>query len=683
MKFRRLALALACSCAALAAAVPAAAQTPKDQLLVPPADAQKLVIISAAGQHGTSFLWRGADGSYVSRESMLLRGMVWEQDETIHVDGAGRIDKVVVRGVTPAGDAAETFAIESGRARWKSQLDAGDVADDGVRQYSTAGGTWSSNATFAELLYKAPGKRISLLPGGEARLTHLVDVPVGSGATAKTVSAWAVEGVGMEPSPILLNADGSFFGFVGVMAILPEAYTGDFLRLQKAQDDALAARGPANYAKFGKVSPVPVAFTHVKLFDSINGAWLDDQTVVADAGRIAAVGPAASVKVPANAKVIDGTGKTLTPGIWDAHMHVGSDLQGLMLLSLGETSARNPGADVAPTIERSARIARHELVFPTVYSSVLIDGKGPLQAQGGVTVSSPEEAVAAVRMAKDKGFAAVKFYTSMKPEWLYPAIAEAHRLGLHVHGHIPATLRPTDVIAHGYDEITHINFVMMQAMPDSVVNVSNGLARWQGPGKYAQNVDLSAEPFKSLIPLMAAKKITVDPTISTFEQLYLVANGELTPAYVPYMGTVPPAVERSFRSGGDMPPPGTTRDDYRRSYAKMVELVKRLHDAGVPIVAGTDGYGVEIIRELEIYIQAGMTPAQALQTATIAPARLVGADKATGSITVGKEADLVLVDGDPSKNIGDMRHTVWVMSDGALMNADELREAAGFSGRPK
>jgi imidazolonepropionase-like amidohydrolase len=676
-------LALVLAGASAFAALPAAAQTPKDQLRVPPADAQKFVIVSSAGQHGTSYLWRDKDGTFVTRESLLLRGMVWEQDETIHLGPNGQPDRIVVRGVTPSGDSAESFAIDAGKASWKSVIDSGSVAYDGKSQYSTFNGTWSSGATFIELLYKAPGKRLPLLPGGEARLTPLVDIQVGSGATAKTVKSWAVEGVGLEPLPVLLNGDGSLFGQVSGMALLPEAYAGDFLKIQTAQNAALAARGPVNYQRFGRVSPVPVAFTHVKLFDSEGGRFLDDQTVVADAGKIVSVGPAAGAKLPANARVIDGTGKTLTPGIWDAHMHVGSDLQGVMLLSMGETSARNPGADVQPTIDRTARIAAHQLVFPTVYSSVLIDGKGPLQAQGGVSVGSAEEAIAAVRMAKANGFSAVKFYTSMKPEWLYPAIEEAHKLGLHVHGHIPATLRPTDVIAHGYDEITHINFVMMQAMPDSVVNISNGLARWQGPGKLAQNVDLDAEPMKSLIALMAAKKITVDPTMVTFEGLYIPENGDLSPAYAPFVGTMPPAIERGFKAGGDAPPPGTTRADYRASFAKMVQLLKALHDAGVPIVAGTDGGGLEIVRELEIYVEAGFTPAEALQAATIAPARLVGADKATGSIAVGKEADLVLVDGDPSKNVGDMRRTVWVMSDGALMNADELREVAGFSGRPK
>ena len=115
----------------------------------------------------------------------------------------------------------------------------------------------------------------------------------------------------------------------------------------------------------------------------------------------------------------------------------------------------------------------------------------------------------------------------------------------------------------------------------------------------------------------------------------------------------------------------------------MVELLGKMHKAGVPIVAGTDGAGIEIVHELEIYVQAGFTPAEALATATLAPAKLVGQEKKTGSITVGKAADLVLVDGDPSKRLGDLRNTRVVMLDGNLLDADALRTAAGFSGRPK
>jgi imidazolonepropionase-like amidohydrolase len=103
----------------------------------------------------------------------------------------------------------------------------------------------------------------------------------------------------------------------------------------------------------------------------------------------------------------------------------------------------------------------------------------------------------------------------------------------------------------------------------------------------------------------------------------------------------------------------------------------------VPIVAGTDGFGMELVRELELYVDGGLTTSEALATATIAPARNVKADNRTGSIVVGKEADLLLVDGDPEKNIGDLRHVDQVMSDGYLMDGNALRTAAGYSGMPK
>jgi imidazolonepropionase-like amidohydrolase len=108
-----------------------------------------------------------------------------------------------------------------------------------------------------------------------------------------------------------------------------------------------------------------------------------------------------------------------------------------------------------------------------------------------------------------------------------------------------------------------------------------------------------------------------------------------------------------------------------------------MHDSGIPIVAGTDGSGLELVRELELYVAAGFTPAAALAAATIAPAKLVDAERTTGSIRVGKQADLVLVEGDPSRRIGDLRNTRMVMMGGQLMDADALREASGFSGRPR
>jgi len=444
----------------------------------------------------------------------------------------------------------------------------------------------------------------------------------------------------------------------------------------------MAAQAPALLKSLVTVPAGPVAFSGVRLFDAEGVRFVADQTVVVDKGIITASGAAGSVIVPAGAQVIDGSGKTLVPGLWDCHMHVGDDYTGLQELSMGVTSIRDPGNDDVRTIDRRTRAAAGSLLMPHVYPSSLIDGKGTYTAQVANVATSEAEAVALVAKAKANGFTGVKFYGTLNPAWLPRSIAEAHKLGLHVHGHIPAGIRPLDAINAGYDEVTHINWIMMQAMPDSVIRESNGILRFEGPGRYAKDVNLEGAAMKTMIGTMASKRIYSDPTMVAFESLYVPENGDLSPSYAPFVGTLPPTTERGFRSGGFAVPKDLTRADYRASWAKMVDLLGRMHKAGVPIVAGTDGAGIELVHELEIYVQAGFTPAEALAAATIVPARLVGQERKAGSITVGKAADLVLVDGDPSTKIGDLRQTRLVMLDGKLLDADALRGAAGFSGRP-
>jgi imidazolonepropionase-like amidohydrolase len=244
-------------------------------------------------------------------------------------------------------------------------------------------------------------------------------------------------------------------------------------------------------------------------------------------------------------------------------------------------------------------------------------------------------------------------------------------------------VRPLDAINAGYDEITHINWIMMQAMPDDVIKVSNGIARFEGPGRYARQTDVDGPQLRPMITTMGAKKIVSDPTMVAFEGLYVPEMGDLSPAYAPFLGTLPPATERGFRLGGFAVPKDLSRADYRASWARMKTLLAAMHRAKVPIVAGTDGSGIELVRELEIYVEAGLTSADALAAATIEPARLMKMAARTGSIEVGKAADLVLVEGDPAKRIGDLRNTRIVMLGGMLMDADALRSAAGFAGRPK
>jgi imidazolonepropionase-like amidohydrolase len=343
---------------------------------------------------------------------------------------------------------------------------------------------------------------------------------------------------------------------------------------------------------------------------------------------------------------------------------------------------RDPGNNDLQTIDRRRRVAEGSLLMPHVHASSLIDGKGPYSAQVANVATSQDEALALVDKAKATGFEGVKFYGTFNKDWLPAAIAEAHKQGLHVHGHIPVGLRTLEAINDGYDEVTHINWIIMQAMPDNVIAESNGIQRFEGPGRYARTVDLDGAAMRSIVATMARRHIYSDPTMVAFEALYVPENGDLAPAYAPFVGTLPPATERGFRSGGFAVPKDLTRADYRASWAKMVQLLSRMHKAGIPIVAGTDGSGIELVHELEIYVQAGFTPAEALAAATLVPAKLVGADAHTGSIVVGKDADLALIDGDPSKNVSDLRHTRMVMLGGQLMDADSLRTAAGFSGRP-
>ena len=235
--------------------------------------------------------------------------------------------------------------------------------------------------------------------------------------------------------------------------------------MQKAQDDALAQRSPGLVKALMKTPAGPVAFTHVRAFED-GTHFAEDQTVVVNGGLITAVGPSASTPTPTGAQIIDGAGKTLSPGLWDSHQHFPEDAAGPLLLSLGITSVRDPGNNNALTLARAKRRADGELLSPKVYPSVLIDGKGPYTAQVASVATTKDEAIAIVDKAKADGFFAIKLYGTFNPAWVKATAAEAHKLGLHVHGHLPAGMRPSQAIADGYDEITHIYFVMMEAMPD-------------------------------------------------------------------------------------------------------------------------------------------------------------------------------------------------------------------------
>jgi cytosine/adenosine deaminase-related metal-dependent hydrolase len=487
----------------------------------------------------------------------------------------------------------------------------------------------------------------------------------------------------MTPYPLWLEGERPF-GSVGWISLLPAGWEGSAAVLRPIQEKAEAEAVKAVASRFlAPGNRAPVLFDNVQMFDAEQGRFVAGRAVLVQGGKVASIGAAGSITAPAGARVVDGRGKSLVPGLWDAHRHIGGDFELLSNVAAGITSFRSPGTMIDRAQDVTRRRAAGELLMGEGWVQAIVDKKDPLAAQGATTVSSAEETVAAVRKIKDAGLWGVKFYTSMDPSWIAPGAAEAKRLGLWVNGHVPATMRPLEAVRAGYQELTHINFVVMQLMPKAVVDKANTAARIEGPAKYARTLDLSSPESRAMLAELKRSGTWVDPTLVVFESSLTNEGGKAGPAYAPFVDVVPPLVGRGMKAGGHPLIEDLTRDDYRASFTKLVELVGALHKAGVPIVAGTDGEGIELVRELELYVRAGLTPAQALQTATINVARMVGADKRTGSIAVGKEADLLLVDGDVSRDIGALRRTLTVVSDGVVMDADALRTAAGYSGRPK
>jgi cytosine/adenosine deaminase-related metal-dependent hydrolase len=663
-------------------AAPALAQTPVADLAKPPADAKVWTITTNDGAqvHGHISLWTDKTGAHWSRMSMNLRGFKTEIDEQNRFAPDGELQSLVVRGFSPSGDSGETYQVTNGGYSWKSQVDHGVGKTRPDLAYVSFSGTFDSFLYIVDAMLKSPTHSIDLLPSGKGGIEPLTELDIESNGVKKHLTCYAMTGFGLSPQPIWMDGD-QFFA--SVPGLLPVGWEKLETKLSVAQDAALAKRAPAQVAAIAKTPAGPVAFKDVKLYDSDARVFREDETVVVADGHIADVGPAASVAIPANAQVIDGHGKTLIPGLWDNHQHYGDDSTGPLLLASGITSARDPGNLPVESTARRKRIEAGQLLGPRIVPSLLIDGAGPLAAQVGVQAHNLDEALADVRRAKADGYFAIKIYGSADPAWVKPMATLAHQLGLHVHGHIPHGMRPLDAVRDGYDEITHINFVMMQAMPDSVVKVSNTDARIKGTAKYAADVDLHSKAMTDYLDELAHRHIAVDPTLVVIEASLVPDPGSYPPAIAPYADTLPSQFSRGYLQTAIPPTPDLSRARMRASFAKLVELVGELNKRHVRILAGTDGNGFEVIHELELYEQAGMSPEDALATATINPAEEFKLAGVTGSLAKGKLAELALIDGDPQKNIGDLRQVELVMRDGKMMDAQALRATLGISGPPK
>jgi imidazolonepropionase-like amidohydrolase len=568
----------------------------------------------------------------------------------------------------------EHFAAEAGVGHWKSTSENGQAPAPGF--YVSINGPATESALLVGALLKAKNAPVKLFPAGEARLERMTEVTVESHGQKLHLTEFAITGLSFEPQTVWLDDDQHFFGVPGKwFAFLREGWEDTNDRLysldRKAQDDRYArlthelARHPDH----------PVAVEHVRLFDSERATTRDNQTVVIKGERITMAGPFTSVGVPKDAEIVDGTGKTVVPGLFDMHAHAQAG-DGILNIASGVTTVRDMGNDIDDLRHLQDQWENGRAIGPRVWKSGFIDGHGPFQAPTGLYADTADEAQAAVNRYADLGYVQIKLYSSLNPEFVPGIVKTAHARGLRVSGHIPNGITASQFVEDGADEIQHINFIFLNFMADKVKDTRTP-ERFTAVGAYAAKLDLQSRRVNDFIALLLQHHTTVDVTLAAFDGMFRGRPGKVSPDFAPVLNRLPAQVQRGAYTGGL---PVTEENDqlYKDSYQAMLRMTKRMYDAGIPILAGTDAKaGIMLHRELELAVEAGIPPAKALQIATFNAARLLKQEKDLGSIVPGKRADLVLVEGNPAENISDIRRCRLVMKNGVVYRSADLYSAAG------
>ena len=571
---------------------------------------------------------------------------------------------------------AETFTFEGGVARWKNSAEAGEKRLATGAFYNSMNGAPEEFALLARALLKSPNGRLPLLPEGEAAIARTGDLTLKEGGGRRRVLSYEVTGLGFTPSTIWLDEDGSFFASVSAwLSVVREGWEASLPSLLKQQDELEAGRTARLAHTLTRRPATPLVFTNANLFDSETGRTIPHTTVVVEGNRVKAVGRDGKVAVPKNAEVVDARGRTLMPGLWDMHVHIGPN-DGLMHVAAGVTSVRDMGNDIDTLLALRKKIDAGEEIGPRITMAGLMDGRGPYAGPTKVLVDTEEEARAAVDNFARLGYAQIKIYSSIKPELVPTLVALAHAKGLRVSGHVPAFMSAEQFVRAGADEFQHINFFALNFLFDEVKDTRTPV-RFTAVADRAATIDLSSARVRSFVELLKERKTVVDPTVNIFEGMFTDRPGRIPAGYAPVAERLPPQVRRYLLAGG-LPVPDGKDERYRESAKALLRMVKLLYDAGVTLVAGTDATpGFALHRELELYEEAGIPANEVLRIATIGAARVMKRDGELGSIAPGKLADLILVEGDPARRVSDIRRVSLVVKDGAVYDTAALYKAIG------
>jgi imidazolonepropionase-like amidohydrolase len=410
-------------------------------------------------------------------------------------------------------------------------------------------------------------------------------------------------------------------------------------------------------------STAPLALVGGTLIDVTGKAATPNAVVLIEGDRIVAAGPRATTKIPDGAKIVDVTGKFLLPGLWDMHAHLYQSEFGPTYLAAGITTARDVGNDMEfGTALRDAAKEKRGL-GPRMLLAGYIDGKNDGHSFD-VQVETPEEARAAVQHYKDAGYEQLKIRDNVKLETLKVICAEAHRLGMTVTGHVPEGMNALQAVEAGMDQLAHLNYVESGFFPKRDRN------------NPPVTINLNAPNVTNALKFFKEHGTVIDPTDAVLELMLRPLNVPIE-SFEPGVTKVPAELKVQINKKGES---ADMAEGLRMVVDVLLKITGALHKAGVPIVAGTDvGVpGHTLHRELELYVKAGLTPLEAIQAATIVPARVMKLDGEVGAIEVGKRADLIIVDANPLDNISNIRKLRFVVTQGRLFDCARLWQSVDF-----